>query len=274
MLCLPLFVLGLTLGLAPAGLAEEQGEQALPLTKEQKRQRLLLTNGVGLGLVTLWGVAEWDYFSRSPHAQSEGWFGYHTNSGGADKLGHMYSTYAFAHGLSALYNHWGFETEESGLYGALTSWAIMGYMELGDAFSDYGFAYEDMVANSAGALLGYLLYRDEKLAEKLDLRWEYGLQPTKGDLLTDYENSKFLLALKLNGFESCRQNLWRHLEFHLGYYTRGFDDMETDRFRKLYLAISINLTDLLAGHGWQKSSTALRYLQLPYSYLPLEYNFD
>lgn len=264
------------LGLVPAWAKEDAGTDgdAPFLSQEEQRQRVLWTTMAGVGVVTLWGVAQWDYFSRTPHAQSEGWFGRDTDNGGADKLGHMYSTYVFSHGLAALYKHWGFAREDAAFYGAVSSFAIMGYMELGDAFSDYGFSYEDMLANTAGALLGYVLYKHEDLGNKLDFRWEYGFKPNKTDVITDYENSKFLLALKLNGFDWTRETPWRHVEFHLGYYTRGFEDQEVDRERKIYVGIGINLTDLFNRHGWKKTATFLRYIQVPYTSINAEHNFD
>ena len=52
--------------------------------------------------------------------------------------------------------------------GAFSYFAIMGYMELGDAFSDYGFSYEDLLANGTGVLLGYVLHKDTELVDKID----------------------------------------------------------------------------------------------------------
>jgi len=219
--------------------------------------------------ITLWGVVKWDYFTVSPHAESEGWFGNDTSSGGADKLGHMFTSHVATHGLAALYEHWDFDQDDAALYGAMSSFIIMGYMEFGDSFSNYGFSGEDFVANTAGALWGYLTYRDPVLANRIDFRWEYGIHPTKTDLVTDYENSKFLFALKLNGFERFQDSWMKHLEFHLGYYTRGFQDDEPDRERNLYMGLGFNLTDMFARRGHRKTAKALRYLQVPGSYLRL-----
>ncbi|NOX43633.1 MAG: DUF2279 domain-containing protein [Gammaproteobacteria bacterium] len=70
-----------------------------PQVAEQQRT-LYQVNLVGYGLVTAWGVAYWDYFSRSIHAKSEGGFSNNTSSGGADKLAHFYTSYLATHGLS------------------------------------------------------------------------------------------------------------------------------------------------------------------------------
>lgn len=266
-----LLILTILFCAADNGLAEENlGDDVGYATVFEKRRRLLQVNLIGIGLVSAWGIYKWDYFSRSPNMDSEGWFGNGTDDGGADKLGHLYSTYLASHGLAYLYEEWRFERDEAALYGALSSWLIMSYMEFGDSFSDFGFSGEDLLVNTAGSLWGYLSYKHPDLANKVDLRWEYGINPNSLDFLTDYENTKVLLALKLNGFETTRRGLLKHLELHLGYYTRGFDDNEPDRERNLYVGIGLNLTDLLRRHGHSKSATVLNYLQLPGTYLPVK----
>lgn len=243
------------------------------LSSQDMQKRFWQTTLAGVGLVTAWGVWQWDYFSRSPHTESEGWFGRDTESGGADKAGHAYTTYVFSHALSYLYKYWGFEKDSAALYGAASSLAIMSYMEFGDSFSDFGASYEDMLANGVGALLGYVLFKNEDLASKIDFRWEYTFDGSQFDITTDYENSRYLLALKLNGFESLRNTAWRHLELHVGYYTRNFDDVG-DRERNLYFGVGVNLTDLLYRHSWKKTATVLRYIQLPYTSITARHNFD
>jgi len=247
---------------APAGTAGQRDQNRVVLT----------TTAVGVAGVTAWGVLYWDYFTRAPHAQSEGWFGRGTDDGGMDKLGHCYATYVMSHGIASLYSRWDFEREEAALYGSLTSFAIMGYMELGDSFSDYGFSYEDMVFNTVGALIGYLLYIHPDLSSKIDLRWQFGLEPQKSDFLTDYSNSRFLLALKLNGFESTQRNWLRHIELHVGYYTEGFDEAAEENLRHPYVGVGFNFTDLLRRHGYAKTSTVFRYIQVPYT--SANYDFD
>lgn len=249
--------------------AEAVGVDVDYATVLEKRRRALQVNLLGIGAVSVWGFYKWDYFSRSPRVDSEGWFGNGTDEGGADKLGHLYSSYLSSHGLASLYERWRFERNEAALYGAFSSWLIMGYMEFGDSFSDYGFSGEDLLFNTAGSLWGYFTYMHPEVAKKIDLRWEYGTHPGNSDFFSDYDNTKVLLALKLNGFETTRRGLLKHLELHLGYYTRGFNGHEPDRERNLYVGIGVNLTDLLRRHGYTKMASVLNYLQLPGTYLPV-----
>ena len=241
-----------------------------PIPPEDRISRAAIVTVSGIGIVTAWGVANWDYFSRTPQAKSEGWFGRNTDEGGADKLGHLFTTYATAQGISSLFDYWCFTTEDAALYGTLSSLAIMGYMEFGDAFSNYGFSYEDFIANVIGGMASYCRYRYPGLAKKVDLRWEIGLNPNKGDITTDYENSKYLIALKLNGFDTLSKSILRHFEIHTGYYTRGYSDPDKSHKRNLYAGIGLNLTDLLRRHGYPKLATFLNYCQPPGTYVAAE----
>lgn len=230
---------------------------------QKQKQDIINANLTGIGVVTIWGVANWDYFTSSPKSTKENWFQNDTSSGGADKIGHMYTSYVTAHGLSYLYETWCINKGDAAIYGALSSLAIMGYMEVGDSFSDYGFSSEDFIANSIGSLLGYYLYINPDIASKIDLRLEYGIHPNNNDFITDYENHKYLLALKLNGFEYFRDTFMKHIELQLGYYNRGFDDPLTIKERNLFFGIGLNLTDLFRRHSYKKTATVLRYIQIP-----------
>ncbi len=248
------------------------------ISDEERNRKILLTTGVGVGIITVWGIISWDYFTETPHGINEGWFGYHTKHGGADKLGHAYTSYLTAHLLSGLYEHWDFTPEDAALYGALTSFIIMSYMEFGDSFSEnHGFSNEDFIINTFGCVMGYLTWRYPDLASKVDFRWEYGFKPYDTDITTDYENSKFLMAIKLNGWKTFQSSWLRHVEFHVGYYTRGYnddDDDKTDRERTTYVGIGFNITDFLRRRGYRKTAKFFNYYQLPYTYYPYEWNHD
>jgi Predicted periplasmic lipoprotein (DUF2279) len=241
------------------------------LSSEERNKKLWKVNLVGIGVVTAWGVTNWDYFSTSPTTKSEGWFGNDTKSGGADKLGHVYTSYVASHGLSYLYESWCINKDDAALYGSLSSLAIVAYMELGDAFSDFGASKEDMTANVLGVIYGYYSYKNPRLSNILDLRWEYKPNSeTFDDFTTDYENAKYLFALKLNGFEFARNSFLKHIELHAGYYTRGFEDANATKERNVFVGISINLTDFLRRHSYNKTSTLLKYYQIPGTSLQLK----
>ncbi|QTA80145.1 putative periplasmic lipoprotein, DUF2279 [Desulfonema limicola] len=244
------------------------------LSVPEKNKKFLLLNSAGIGIITAWGIAKWDYFSKAPHSGSEGWFEQSTDEGGADKLGHLYTSYVLTHGLSYIYEKYCLSQNDAYLYGALSSFAIMGYMELGDSFSEYGFSYEDMISNIAGCAFGYFLLKKPELADKIDLRWEYGFDPESADFFTDYENSKYLIAVKLNGFEPVKKSFLKHIELHAGYYSRGFSGDEHKKERNVYIGIGFNLTGLFKKLSFKKTGTILNYIQIPGTSLQLKHDLS
>ncbi len=231
------------------------------LSKEDKL--LYLNIGTSLGVI-LYGIEHWGYSSDiDPHTKSEGWFGRGTESGGADKFGHAYTAYFSAHMFSYIYEMWGYEKEEAAYKGAWSSFLFTSIMEVGDSFSDYGLSYEDMVVNSLGALLGYYTFSSPALDEKLDFRVEYKVH--KGmwdkDFMTDYEELKYLFALKASGFEYFKTKEYlSYLELYLGYYTRGFAYSVADKQKNLFIGIGIDLSKLF-------DFKAFEYYQVPKSYI-------
>ncbi len=228
-----------------------------------KGEKLFMVNAGGVLFITGWGIANWDYGQETPRTTREGWFGQDTNTGGADKLGHFYTTYVLSHAMTHMCATWGYSEAQAPLYGSLSAFGLMGFMEVGDSFSRYGFSHEDFIMNTAGASLGYLTKRYPKVSEKLDFRLEYTPSFDEPDLLTDYENMKFLTALKFDGFRGLQTGLWKYLELHVGYYTRGYDDDGSDPRRYLYGGLGINLSRIFCQHGYSKTATTLRYLQIP-----------
>lgn len=247
------------------GLSSQTHALDLGLPEMDKNQKVWAVNIGSMAFITAWGIAKWDYFERSPHAQREGWFGHNTDEGGADKLGHLWSTYAAADGLANKFEDWGYEPEQAALYGAYSSLAIMGFMELGDSFSNYGFSYEDMLMNTTGAATSYLMFKYPSLKEKIDLRWEYKPDFKETDFFTDYQHSKYLVALQLDGFRQLDGSPLEYLELHAGYYIRGFVTDDPDRERNLYVGIGLDVGKLLTKFGCGSFCGVFHYYQAPYT---------
>lgn len=239
-----------------------------------KEEKMWAVNLGGFAFVTAWGLLFWDYGKNNPHTGGEGWFEADSKEGGADKLGHLYGNYVITHGFSYLYERWGYPKKEAALYGALSSFSLMAYMEFGDSFSDYGFSYEDFVMNTAGSIMGYLVYRYPSISSKVDLRLEYIPKFGQGDIFTDYDNMKFLIALKLDGFKFIKPKYLKYLELHFGYYARGYDDIQSNDSRNIYVAFGINIAKIIYDLSYQKTSRIFNYYQVPYTYVPYKWNLD
>jgi hypothetical protein len=249
-----------------------------PLSDEELKKRVIYTNVIGAGVIALWGISFWDYFTVSPVAGNEGWFGADTKYGGADKFGHMYSTYLWSLGFSSLYEYWGMGEDDALLYGPLTSWIFQGMMEIGDSFSETeGFSYEDLIMNTAGAAFYYVREKYPEVKRKLDFRLEYVPDLNSNvDFFTQYNSMKYSFALKFSGFDAMEDTPMKYFEMQVGYYTRGYQDHDnyTSKERVAYVGVGINSSEVLKAMGWKKTSKILNYYQLPYTYVPFGYDFD
>lgn len=211
-------------------------------------------SGAALAGVTALGLTSWDWgSSKSFNFNPEGWFGEDTGSGGADKLGHAFTSYALTNVLADRLVRQGRSPERAALSAALTVQALMLYVEVFDGLSnDHGFAREDVVMNLLGTGLAYARTVNPGLRETLDFRMEYQSSGYKGFRpFSDYAGQKYLVALKLGGMDAFRNTPLRYLELQTGYYTRGFSKPECaqglDRSRHAFIGVGVNLNELLFG---------------------------
>ncbi|MBW1980480.1 MAG: DUF2279 domain-containing protein [Deltaproteobacteria bacterium] len=241
----------------------------LDVGKDLTRQEKAIALNAGAALfMTAWGVIFWDYFQTKPKFGSEDWFGQNTSNGGADKLGHFYSAYVLSHSFSYVYEKLGYPYDEAALYGSLSSFGLLGLVELGDAFSStYGLSYEDFIMNTLGNCVGFLTKRYPEVSRKIDLRLEYRPNTQESDIFTDYDHMKFLLAVKLDGFDFIKNNYLKYLELHFGYYVDGYSKAPKYRSRNIYVALGLNLSKIASQFSFKKLSTFFRYYQTPYTYV-------
>lgn len=227
-------------------------------------EKVLATDLGVLGFIGAWGAANWDYGENPWSTVDEGWFGRQTREGGADKAGHLYSSYVLGRGLTGLFRNYGFDEEDAALRGALSSLLAMTFMEFGDGFSPYGFSAEDQAMNIAGTGMAWLLARNPSLDRKIALRGEYRLHGDHTtDILTDYDRWRFHITLKPDGFAGMPEPL-RWIELHAGYYARGFHDTDPANDRRVpFVGIGLSFTKLARELGWQRSANFLDYFQPP-----------
>ncbi|MFN4141258.1 DUF2279 domain-containing protein [Aestuariivirga sp.] len=233
------------------------------------------------GLTTAFGLKNWEWGSSGFHFENEGWFGEDTKYGGMDKLGHAYTGYLLTEYFSQRIAHSADDPNGAIVTGAILGMGLQTYIEFFDGFSGgHGFSYEDLIADGLGVGFSFLRNTIPELGEKLDFRMEY-IQSEYSDFApaTDYAGQKYVLALKLSGFEDLEETPLRFLELQAGYFTEGYTDEERDRGvdprREPYVAIGLNLNELLGEAPEVRdtlpglaTSRALEYLQVPYTYVP------
>jgi hypothetical protein len=274
-LAVAIFVL--LLGFSAPVLAEEESARHENLTKEKKA---LLLNAFAGAVILTWGALTWDYGDQDPHFYGEGWLEKDSPEGGADKIGHSYSAYALSHIFFYNYKRWGYDSNRAIQFGCLSSLGITTLMEVGDAFSNYGFSFHDELFNILGIAIGYGMVRYPEVARKVDFRVEYDPfreGSHKRDFLTDYERLKYVLAVKLDGFDALKETHLKYFELHVGYSARGYDDYEDEvpendsRRRKIYVGVGLNIGKLLDPF-WK--TRIFNYIQVPYTYVPYNIRLD
>jgi len=259
----------------PTGALAEEVPSGSWWSRQPKEKKMLYTDVGAAAAIGVWGLATWDYGTAGFLLGHEGWFQHDTKYGGADKFGHMWSTYAFSDALTGLYKSWGYDPIKANTYAAISAWTVQFLMELGDATSvSQGFSWEDMTMNTLGALTSVLMERYPELDRKIDLRVEYVFnEPVKG-IFDDYSNQYYSMVLKLDGFDACEDNFLKYVEFSVGYYTRGYGDVGKDKSRSVFAGIGLNFSRLFTERDWKKTGKLLEYFQLPYTVPKVSYDFD
>ncbi len=236
-------------------------------------EKYALANGAGIAALAAWGFTIWRYGDRdSPHVRYEGAFGKETKHGGMDKLGHGFTGYLLALETARASGRWGFGDDEAPWLGLGSSLFFTTMMEVGDSFSDFGLSPEDLVANAAGAGLGFAFAKWPVLQDYLDYRVEYrppfGAMPR--DVITDYKRMRFHAVFKLAGFPALAGTPWRYAEFHVGYFTRGFMGTGGEPEYTLFVGAGVNLAELLSEAPF---SRVFKYFQVPGTYADRGWTF-
>jgi hypothetical protein len=238
-----------------------------------------------LGTTLMLGFMDWDWGSSSFYFDSEGYFGKDTISGGMDKLGHIFGSYALADFFTYSINRKSGNLEQAALTGSMMSWGAMLAVETMDGFSgDHGFSPEDLLMNTIGVAFSYFRNTNPELEKKIDFRLEYAPSGYDREFSphSDYAGQKYLLSLKLGGFEKLEETPLRYFDIQAGYFTEGFNGEEAtardiDASRHLFVGIGLNLEELLFGRKKEEESTYkfagrqfLQRVQIPYTY----YTYD
>jgi hypothetical protein len=226
------------------------------------------------------GIDSWNWdVNNSFKFNDEGWFDLDTGSAGADKLGHMYSSYLINELFNKRLNQKTDNKLAAARKSALFSSAIMFGVEIFDGYSDdHGFSYEDLIMNTAGIGVSYLKNTVPGLDDKLDLRVEY--EPTDSNNnhpITNYSAYTYVAALRLGGFQKLKTTPLKYFELQLGYHTEGFKSSQKDEFpeakTELRFGVGLDLSELIFKPLDRNEDNALlqamdtftRYYRLPYT---------
>jgi Predicted periplasmic lipoprotein (DUF2279) len=228
---------------------------------------------------TYFGTSSNNWGKSKFHFTNEGWFGKDTYALGMDKLGHAYGTMLYADYFTQRIAHSTDDLAGAAVTGALLGFGVQSSVEFFDAYSqDFGFSNEDLISDAVGAGFSVLRNTVPGLARKLDFRLEYGFDGKLADFspFNDYKNQKYVLALKLSGFEAFEDTPLRFVELQAGYFARGFTAQEkaqgADARREPYVAIGFNLGELFDTKPIKDTvpglfaRRTLEYIEVPYTY--------
>ncbi len=232
------------------------------------------------GATVAMGFKDWDWGSSTFHFSDEGFFGKDTKNGGMDKLGHAWSAALISDFFVDRIRENAGDPSGAAITGAALSMGVMTVIEVMDGFAgDHGFSPQDIVFDILGAGFSFIRNTYPWLKNKLDFRMEYVPSGNHGNYSpwSDYSGQKYLLALKLAGFESLADTPARFFEFQLGYYARGFTRKEKNKGipkqRQVYVAIGINLQELLFGRYTPQEPMLKTYGRRVFEYVEVPYTY-
>lgn len=252
------------------------------LTPDESRLRSWGIVTASTLVVGVYGNIKWwnDGYSDGFRTVDEGWFGQDTRSGGADKLGHLFTNYVGTRLLVDAFEWAGNDPESAQIWSVCTTLGILTGVEVVDGFSKrWRFSYNDAIMNMLGIGTALLFEKNPTLDRIMDIRLLYKPSREEGfDPFGDYSGQTYLLVAKASGISRLREiPLLRYLELAAGYGTRGFGKgaggVADDRSRNVYWGAGLNLSELLDQavyrgtwrHGRMQRFTdaLLEYVQIP-----------
>ena len=256
------------------------------------------------GAFTTWTYFAW-YYNKQRNSERPGrpsfvWggdrlFEVDTYAGGADKLGHAWSTMSLARGGTELLHQWG---GYSKLTSSIVSCGLAELLFFGVEVKDgayYEFSFGDFAFNSIGAVLAFALSNWPRLDELIDYRVQYW--PSKAyrrqllndgnvNIAEDYTGETYLLAFHLGAIHSLRDSRYgwwsRFVDVAVGFETRGYkpdplpNEPDFDHHQKLFIGVTLNAQGVFdylftgrSNPARKVSHGVFEIFNLPYTTLPL-----
>ena len=190
---------------------------------------------------------------------------------GVDKFGHFYTSYFYFNALQNLMR-WGGYDETTKLWVSVSIPALYAIsLEIGDGFSHYEFAPDDLLANALG--LGYgILQRKYRYLDNFIFKWSY--IPTgeyRGrfnyPITNDYDGHIYWLSFKMHNLlpEPVKQYWPKFLNLAVGYGAVNASVGSTMPMKSKYaISLDYNLTELpLEGETWETVKNIFDLLHFP-----------
>ena len=264
-------------------------QAALPPPKLFDRKTTLVTAGILVATPIVGYLTWWHNDTKGRFVTTdEGWFGEDTYAGGADKASHITLGYMATLGFQAMYRALGKTPGQSrALAFGLT--AVAGtFVELGDGFSKYGFAWEDIAANVIGAGIATAV---DAFGVKDTVGLRFGLVPNTipppccryPGFGSDYSGEIYTLDLKLAGFLprlGAAPGAARFFLLSATYGSKGYRHSPPEnRERQVGFEVGLNLPEFLHAAGirdttWWGKALLVFFTYFRFPYTALGWRFD
>jgi len=224
----------------------------------------------------------------------EGWFGRDTYTGGADKVSHFILSSGVSRLLYEAYTHLGHPPEQSFRLAVATAFTSGLMVELMDAFSVYGFSFQDLAVDALGSTAGGLINRHH-LQDLLGLRVGLSETPIPASAIgasvptlgRSYNDEIYAADLKLGGLIR-RMNgdpgIARFFLTSFVFFTKGFgyDPPLPTRYQEIGFEVGLNFPEILRCFGvsektwWGTGLIAIfNFFRFPFTQIGVYYNlFD
>jgi uncharacterized protein YfiM (DUF2279 family) len=230
-----------------------------------------------------------DSGGRSFHFTNENWFGRHTYAGGGDKVSHFTLYNVVAHLVGQVYGELGMSEDRANLWGAAVA-ALAGLTtEIGDGTNKYGFSYEDLVSDVAGAATAYVTTR-YGLNDLLGFRIGYIPHPDvvgqpNGGTGKDYTEEIYAADIKVCGLAKrmhFNPGIARFLVFSTTYGVKGYPYAAPElRERQIGLEVGLHFSEILRAAGLREDRWWKRVLyvlvdsvRIPYTQIGVQYDLN
>jgi hypothetical protein len=264
--------------LAPPAVLEPIAASPAAAPADDHRTAAALTlGGLYAGFIG-WMYLAW-YAKHKPLSDykfgGDGWLGYTTYAGGADKFGHAWATMSLARLGTEMLSRWGgYDRDRSILVSAAMAEALFIGVEVKDGFF-YEFSFSDLAGDTTGALIALALQYWPRLDDMFDFRVQYfpsaqyRTEVTSGprapfggklNIAEDYSGQTYLLAYHLGSIGALRDlpygTLFRFVDVAFGFDTRGYKPTPliggvptelppSEHHQNLFLGISLNAQGVL-----------------------------
>jgi hypothetical protein len=222
---------------------------------------LIASAVLAAGVLVVGTGAWWDDGLTEFSLRETGFFGEETYAGGSDKAGHMYSSYVSMHLVEPLYEGLGVSRRSAPWWAAAFTFLLWNGFELIDGFTEFGFEYGDVIANTAGIGLGLVTRLDPRLHDTIGMRMAYvpsrdflANEKTWIKFINDYSGMLFYLDVKAKGVAALLgrdPGLWRYVVGGLVYGTDQYSPVRRRPLRERNFGVHIGLSfaELLRGLG-------------------------